>query len=98
MSYFNIGLSLRIRRGDKIARHEADFIPDKKFIDTIQNLYDHENIKEINSTRTIYIASNDDFSNMKKILPSNYIIKDYLPNIYQKGFNYTLMKNFRVLL
>ena len=94
MSYFNIGLSLRIRRGDKITRHEADFISDKKFIDTIQNLYDHENIKEINGTRTIYIASDDDFSNMKKILPSNYIIKGLPPKYLSKGLQSYFTEKF----
>ena len=33
ISFSNIGLSLHIRRGDKITRHEADFITDEKFID-----------------------------------------------------------------
>ena len=37
ISYSNIGLSLHIRRGDKITTHDAKFISDQKFIDAIQN-------------------------------------------------------------
>ena len=94
ISYSNIGLSLHIRRGDKITRHEADFIPDEKFIDAIQNLYDHENIKEINSTRIIYVASDDNLSNMKKILPSNYIMKRLPPKYLSEGLQSYFTKNF----
>ena len=94
ISYSNIGLSLHIRRGDKITRHEANFIPDEKFIDAIQNLFDHENIKEINSTRIIYIASDDNLSNMKKILPSNYIMKRLPPKYLSEGLQSYFTKNF----
>ena len=94
LSYPNIGLSLHIRRGDKITKHEADFIPDSKFIDAIQNLYDHENIKESNSTRIIYIASDDDLSNMKKVLPSNYIMKRLPPKYLSEGLQSYFIKNF----
>ena len=94
ISYSNIGLSLHIRRGDKITTHEAEFIPDDKFIDAMQNLYDHENIKEINSTRIIYIASDDNLSNMKKILPSNYIMKRLPPEYLSKGLQSYFIKNF----
>ena len=50
---------MHIRRGDRIKTQEAGFIPDEKFIDEIQNLYDQENIQKINNTRIIYIASDD---------------------------------------
>ena len=85
VSYHNIGLSLHIRRGDKITKHEADFIPDETFIEAMQDLYDHENIKEINSTRIIYIASDSDLSSMKKVLPSNYIMKRLPPKYLSEG-------------
>ena len=94
ISFSNIGLSLHIRRGDKITRHEADFIPDEKFIDAIQNLYDHQNIKEINSTRIIYIASDDNLSNLKKILPSNYIMKRLPPKYLSEGLQSYFTQNF----
>ena len=94
ISFSNIGLSLHIRRGDKITKHEADFIPDEKFIDAIQNLYDHQNIKEINSTRIIYIASDDNLSNMKKILPSNYIMKRLPPKYLSVGLQSYFTQNF----
>ena len=66
ISYNNIALSLHIKRGDKIRTHEAEFIPDEKYIDAIQNLYDHENIQKINNAKIIYIASDDTLSGMKK--------------------------------
>ena len=98
ISYSNIGLSLHIRRGDKITTQEADFIPDEKFIDAIQNLYGHENIKEINSTRIIYIASDDNLSNMKKILPSNYIMKRLPPEFLSKGLQSYFTKKFSSII
>ena len=98
LSYPNIGLSLHIRRGDKITQHEADFIPDRTFIDAIQNLYDHENIKESNSTRIIYIASDDDLSNMKKVLPSNYIMKRLPPKYLSEGLQSYFIKNFSSII
>ena len=94
ISFSKIGLSLHIRRGDKITRHEANFIPDEKFIDAIQNLFDHENIKEMNSTRIIYVASDDNLSNMKKILPSNYIMKRLPPKYLSEGLQSYFTKNF----
>ena len=94
ISFSNIGLSVHIRRGDKITRHEADFIPDEKFIVAIQNLYDHQNIKEINSTRIIYIASDDNLSNLKKILPSNYIMKRLPPKYLAEGLQSYFTQTF----
>ena len=98
ISYSNIGLSLHIRRGDKITTHDAKFISDQKFIDAIQNLYDNENIKEINNTRTIYIASDDNLSNLKKILPSNYVMKRLPTEYLSKGLQSYRTKNFSSII
>ena len=80
-----IGLSLHIRREDKITTREADFTPDQKFIDAVQNLYEHKNVKGINNTRIIYIVSDDNLSNMEKILPSNYMMKILPPKYLSEG-------------
>ena len=62
ISYNNIALSVHVGRGDKIRTHEAEFIPNEKYIDAIQNLYEHQNI---NNTKIIYIASdNPNFSSI----------------------------------
>ena len=76
---------MHIRRGDRIKTQEAGFIPDEKFIDAIQNLYDPENIQKINNNRIIYIASGDSLSNMKQILPPNSIIKNLPPRYLSEG-------------
>ena len=76
---------MHIRRGDRIKIQEAGFIPDEKFIDAIQNLYDPENIQKINNNRIIYIASGDSLSNMKQIIPPNSIIKNLPPRYLSEG-------------
>ena len=76
---------MHIRRGDRIKTQETGFIPDEKFIDAIQNLYDPENIQKINNNRIIYIASEDSLSNMKQILPPNSIIKNLPPRYLSEG-------------
>ena len=76
---------MHIRRGDRIKTQEAGFIPDEKFIDAIQNLYDPKNIQKINNNRIIYIASGDSLSNMKQILPPNSIIKNLPPRYLSEG-------------
>ena len=84
ISFSNIALSLHIRRGDKITSGEALFIPDERYIQTVTNIFDKKNIKnlnEINKTRIIYIASDDQLKNFAKKLPSNYFIKR-LPSKY----------------
>ena len=98
ISYANIGISLHIRRGDKIKAQEAGFIPDEKFIDAIQNLYDQENIQEINNTRIIYIASDDSLSNMKQILPPNYIMKHLPPRYLSEGLQSYFTLNVKSII
>ena len=82
ISYNNVALSLHIRRGDKIAEHEAEFIPDEKFADAVQSAYRFKKMQEINSIRTVYIVSDDRLSIMREVdyLPPNYV--DYLPPNY----------------
>ena len=85
ISYNNVALSLHIRRGDKITEHEADFISDEKFADAVQNAYRLKKVQEINSIRTVYIASDDRLSNMRKVLPSNYVMKRLPQNYLSEG-------------
>ena len=87
ISYSNIALSLHIRRGDKITTGEAAFIPDERYIQAVSNIFDKKNIKtlnEINKTRIVYIASDDQLLNISKKFPSNYVIKR-LPSKYLSG-------------
>ena len=94
ISFNNIALSLHVRRGDKIRTHEAEFIPDEKYIDAIQNLYDHQNIPKSNNTKIIYVASDDSLSGMKKIWPSNFIMKRPPPKYLSEGLQSYATPNF----
>ena len=94
ISYKSIALSLHIRRGDKIRTHEAEFIPDEKYIDAVQNLYDHQNIQKINNTKIIYIASDDNLSGMIKIWPSNFVMKRPPPKYLSEGLQSYATPNF----
>ena len=89
---------MHIRRGDRIKTQEAGFIPDEKFIDEIQNLYDQENIQKINNTRIIYIASDDSLSNMKQILPPNSIIKNLPPRYLSEGIQSYFTLNVKSII
>ena len=94
ISYSNIALSLHVRRGDKIKTYEAEFIPDEKYIDAIKNLYDHQNIQKNNNTKIIYIASDDSLSGMKKVWPSNFVMKRPPPKYLSEGLQSYATPNF----
>ena len=89
---------MHIRRGDRIKTQEAGFIPDEKFIDAIQNLYDPENIQKINNNRIIYIASGDSLSNMKQIIPPNSIIKNLPPRYLSEGIQSYFTLNVKSII
>ena len=72
ISFSNIALSLHLRRGDKITTREVAFIPDEMYVQTVTNILDKKNIKnlnEINRTRIIYIASDDQLQHFSKNCP-----------------------------
>ena len=86
--FSNIVFSLHIRRGDKITIGEAKFIPNERYIQAVSNIFDQKNIKthiEINKTRIVYIASDDQLLNFSKKFPSNYIIKRLLSKFLSEG-------------
>ena len=95
ISYNNIALSVHIRRGDKIRTHEAEFIPNEKYIDAIQNLYEHQNI---NNTKIIYIASDDKLSGMEKIWPSKFVLKRPPPKYLSEGLQSYATPNFSSII
>ena len=94
ISYNGVALSLHIRRGDKIAEHEAEFIPDEKFADAVQSAYRFKKVQEINSVRTVYIASDDRLSNMREVLPPNYVMKRLPQNYLSEGLQSYFAPNF----
>ena len=102
ISFSNISFSLHIRRGDKITNGEAKFIPDERYIQAVSNIFDQKNIKthiEINKTRIVYIASDDQLLNFSKKFSSNYFIKRLLSKFLSEGLqSYFTPKFLKIIL